>query len=176
MLGGRWLRVALVLGGMMSAFGMFNALVLSYSRLPLAMAQDGMLPKFFARVHPRTNAPWVAIVACAVAWACCLGLGFERLVIMDVLLCGASLVLEFAALAVLRMREPHLPRPFRVPGGMPGAVLVGVPPTLLLVLSAVHADRERIFGMNALVLGTLLMLAGFVAYGASRISRQRNSA
>ena len=40
----RGFRVALVLGGMMSAFGMFNALVMSYSRLPLAMAQDGLLP------------------------------------------------------------------------------------------------------------------------------------
>src|SRR6202034_4911609 len=37
----RGFRVALVLGGMMSAFGMFNALVMSYSRLPLAMSQDG---------------------------------------------------------------------------------------------------------------------------------------
>ena len=43
-LAGRIFRAALVLGGMMSAFGMFNALVMSYSRLPLAMAQDGMLP------------------------------------------------------------------------------------------------------------------------------------
>jgi len=34
---------------MMSAFGMFNALVMSYSRLPLAMALDGMLPKIFGK-------------------------------------------------------------------------------------------------------------------------------
>lgn len=164
MLGGPWLRVALVLGGMMSAFGMFNALVLSYSRLPMAMAQEGMLPKIFARVHPRTNAPWVAIIACAIGWACCLGLGFERLVIMDVLLCGASLVLEFVALAVLRVREPNLPRPFRVPGGLTGAVLIGIPPTLLLIFSMMHADREQIFGMNALLLGFLIMAASVLAY------------
>src|SRR5262249_51580244 len=80
MIGGRifaieWLRFLIVLGGMMSAFGMFNALVMSYSRLPLAMARDGMLPKFFARTNKR-NAPWVAIVVCAAGWALCLGLGF----------------------------------------------------------------------------------------------------
>ena len=68
LIGGPWLRLALVLGGMMSAFGMFNALVMSYSRLPLAMAQDGMLPRVFARVHPRTRTPWVAIVVCATGW------------------------------------------------------------------------------------------------------------
>src|SRR5437868_15323616 len=57
LVGGPLLRVGLVLGGMMSAFGMFNALVMSYSRLPLAMAQDRMLPRAFARVHAHSRAP-----------------------------------------------------------------------------------------------------------------------
>ncbi len=164
LVGGAWLRAALVLGGTLSAFGMFNALVLSYSRLPLAMAQDGMLPKVFSRLHPRTQAPWVSILACAIAWAGCLGLGFERLVIMDVMLCGLSLVLEFVALVALRVREPNLPRPFRVPGGMTGAVLIGIPPTLLLAFAMFHADREQIFGMSALTLGLLLIVSGGVLY------------
>jgi amino acid transporter len=54
---------------MMSGFGMFNALVMSYSRLPLAMAQDGMLPKVFGKLHPKSRAPWVAILALAVGGA-----------------------------------------------------------------------------------------------------------
>src|SRR5438105_11502706 len=95
MLGGPLLRMGLILGGMISGFGMFNALVMSYSRLPLAMAQDGMLPPAFARVHPKTQAPWVAILVCAAGWALCLGLGFERLVTLDVMLYGGSLLLEF---------------------------------------------------------------------------------
>ena len=73
-LGFEWLRFLIVLGGMMSAFGMFNALVMSYSRLPLAMAREGMLPKIFAKTSQRTNAPWVAILVCASGWALCLGL------------------------------------------------------------------------------------------------------
>src|SRR5262249_34876580 len=80
LIAGNWLRVALVLGGMLSGFGMFNALVMSYSRLPFAMAQDGMLPSAFAKVDRQSGAPWVAIVACAAGWALCLGLGFERLI------------------------------------------------------------------------------------------------
>jgi amino acid transporter len=56
-LGIEWLRFMIVLGGMMSAFGMFNALVMSYSRLPLAMAREGMLPKIFAKTSKRTNVP-----------------------------------------------------------------------------------------------------------------------
>src|SRR5712671_4017134 len=117
-LGANWLGFLLVLGGMMSAFGMFNALVMSYSRLPLAMAQDGMLPKVFGRTHATTRAPWVAIVVLATGWALCLGLGFERLVTLDIILYGASLMLEFVTLVVLRIREPELKREFRVPGGL----------------------------------------------------------
>jgi len=172
MLGGAPLRIALVLGGMMSAFGMFNALVMSYSRLPLAMAQDGMLPKAFARMN-RRNAPWVSIVVLATGWALCLGLGFERLVMLDVLVYGASLLLEFLALVVLRVKEPSLPRPFKVPGGMLGAVAVGVLPMLLLVFSIARGEREQIMGINGLLVGAFLALAGFGAYGIDVALRRR---
>jgi amino acid transporter len=160
----RGFRVALVLGGMMSAFGMFNALVMSYSRLPLAMAQDGLLPSVFGKVHSKTRAPWVAIVVLAGCWALCLGLGFERLVTIDVLLYGMSLTLEFVALIVLRIKEPTLRRPFKVPGGLTGAVLLGVSPVLLLGFSIVHGEGEQILGMSGLGFGLLLIGAGFVAY------------
>jgi amino acid transporter len=167
LMAGNWLRVVLVLGGMMCGFGMFNALVMSYSRLPLAMAQDGMLPRAFARLHPKTRVPWVAILVCAAGWALCLGLGFERLVTLDIMLYGGSLALEFVTLIVLRIREPQLPREFRVPGGLAGAVLVGVFPVLLLTLAIIHSDGERVLGMNGLTFGALIILAGFVAYLAT---------
>jgi amino acid transporter len=164
LVGGPLLRVGLVLGGMMSAFGMFNALVMSYSRLPLAMAQDGMLPKAFAKLQPRSRAPWVSIIALAVGWACCLGLGFERLVTIDILLYGTSLALEFAALVWLRVREPELHRPFRVPGGMFGAMAVGIFPILLLGFSVVRSQSEQVLGMSSFVFGMILVGAGVVAY------------
>jgi len=163
----RGFRVALVLGGMMSAFGMFNALVMSYSRLPLAMSQDGMLPAVFQKLHSKTRAPWVAIVVCAAGWAMCLGLGFERLVTIDILLYGMSLTLEFVALVALRIKEPNLRRPFKVPGGLPGAILLGVCPVLLLGFAMVHGESEHIFGMNGLAFGFLLIIGGFLAYWGS---------
>ena len=167
----RGFRVALVLGGMMSAFGMFNALVMSYSRLPLAMAQDGLLPSVFGKVHSKTRAPWVAIIVLAGCWAMCLGLGFERLVTIDVLLYGMSLTLEFVALIVLRIKEPTLRRPFKVPGGMAGAVLLGVSPVLLLGFSIVHGEGEQILGMSGLAFGLLLIGGGFVAYWVKSMLR-----
>ncbi len=164
MLGGPLLRVGLALGGIISGFGMFNALVMSYSRLPLAMSQDGMLPKIFGKLHPRTRAPWVAIIALAICWAMCLGLGFERLVTIDILLYGASLALEFVALVVLRIREPELPRAFRVPGGMLGAIFVGIPPMLLLGFSVIRSETEQVLGMSSFAFGMILIVAGVFAY------------
>ena len=164
MLGGPWLRVFLIAGGMFSGFAMFNALVMSYSRLPLAMSQDGMLPKFFGTLHPRTRAPWVAIMVLAVGWAMCLGLGFERLVTLDILIYGLSLLLEFAALVALRVREPKLDRPFRVAGGLTGAITIGIPPMLLLGFDMVQSQSERVWGMSSFALGALVIAAGVAGY------------
>jgi len=164
LLGGPLLQIGVVLGGMISAFGMFNALVMSYSRLPLAMAQDGMLPSIFGKLQRRSRAPWVAIVACAIGWALCLGLGFARLVTLDILLYGFSLMLEFAALAVLRFREPNLPRPFRVPGGLCGAIAVGIPPMSLLGFSIVRSEPEQEWNMSSFAFAMILIAAGVVAY------------
>jgi amino acid transporter len=161
---GRWLEIAIVAGGMIAAVATFNSLMMSYSRLPMAMAQDGLLPRILARVHPRTGAPWVALVACAVLWGACLGLGFDRLVTLDIMLWGASMVLEFVALVLLRIREPQLPRPFRVPGGTAGAALLGLLPTALLLIAGLHAENERVAGLNVWLFGFLVMLAGAAAY------------
>jgi amino acid transporter len=168
LLGGPPLRIALVIGGMVSAFGMFNALVMSYSRVPLAMAQDGMLPHVFANLHPRTRAPWVAIIVCALGWALCLGLGFERLVTIDILLYGFSLSLEFIALLFLRIREPELPRPFRVPGGMFGAIAIGIVPMLLIGFSVIRSERESVWGITSFSLGMILVVAGVAVYFVNR--------
>jgi amino acid transporter len=169
LLGGPWLRLGLALGGMISGFGMFNALVMSYSRLPLAMAEDGMLPKVFGKLHPKTRAPWVAIVGLATCWAMCLGLGFERLVTLDILLYGGSLALEFLALIFLRLREPDLPRAFRVPGGMAGAIAVGIAPMLLLGFSVARGESEHVLGMSSFAFGMILVGGGVVAYWINHI-------
>jgi amino acid transporter len=169
LLGGPLLRIGVVLGGVISAFGMFNALVMSYSRLPLAMAQDGMLPGVFAKLQKKSRAPWVAIIALATCWAMCLGLGFARLVTLDILLYGFSLLLEFVALAVLRFREPELARPFRVPGGLFGAIAIGIPPMLLLAFSIIRSEHEQVWNMSSFAFGMILIAAGFVAYGVNHL-------
>jgi amino acid transporter len=167
---GPWLGIGLVSAALVAEFGTFNSLVMTYSRLPVAMAEDGHLPQIFTR-KLTNGAPWVAILVLGLTWALSLGLSFDRLVMLDILLYGASLVLEFLALIVLRQREPELPRPFRVPGGLLGAALVGVGPTLLLIVALVKNRSEQLdlgrFGtISTLALGLVLMAAGVVYYYA----------
>jgi amino acid transporter len=173
-MGVQWLRFFVTVGGMMSAFGMFNALVMSYSRLPLAMGRDGMLPKFFSKVTKKNQTPWVSVVVLASCWALCLGLGFKRLVTLDIMLYGASLMLEFVTLVALRIREPNLRRSFRVPGGMAGAVSCGLFPLALLILAMVEGEHEALLGINGLVFGAVIILSGFGLYLATGKLRSRN--
>jgi amino acid transporter len=163
-LGGPILSGLVVAGGALCGIGIFNALVLSYSRIPAALADDGYLPRILSRRSPATGAPTVSILVCAVFWTACLTLGFDRLVELDVLLYGASLMLEFVALVRLRVREPGLRRPFRIPGGTAGAVAAGVGPAVLLAIALVQNRSERFGPVNALIFGTAVVLAGPILF------------
>jgi amino acid transporter len=81
--------------------------------------------------------------------------------------------LEFVALVVLRFTEPELPRPFKVPGGMFGAILAGALPIALLAFAVVRSDRERVLGMNSFLFGALMIAAGFAVYAIDAILSRR---
>ncbi len=157
------LGLAVVAGGMINGVGMFNPLMMSFTRVPFAMAEDRLLPRAFTRRN-RRNVPWVSVLFCAAIWALALSFSFERLISIDLVLYGASLILEFVALVVLRLREPGLRRPFRVPGGTLGTVIVGLGPTLLIAFALYAVRNERILGLNALLFATLVALSGALAY------------
>ena len=165
--GGPVLGLLVVVAAAVSNFGMFNALTMSYTRLPYVMALDGLLPKVFAK-RLANGVPWVALLACATGWALALGLTFERLITIDLVLWGLSVMLEFAALVVLRVREPDLPRPFKVPGGTGTAVLFGMGPGLL-VLYALWVSRAEMVGRVPAVWFSLGIVGlGVVGYGVAR--------
>ena len=84
------------------------------------------------------------------------------------MLYGCSLTLEFLALIWLRVKEPNLPRPFRVPGVMFGAIAVGIAPTLLLGFAVVRSQSETVLGMSSFLFGLILIGAGVVAYLINR--------
>jgi amino acid transporter len=142
---------------------MFNALVMSYTRLPVAMAEDGMLPRALAKRN-RRGAPWVSILACGAAWALALNLPFERLISVDLVLYGTSLLLEFVALVVLRAREPLLKRPFKA-GNFAFACLLGVAPAALIGYALYVSRGDKVIGsISALAFASAVGLAGLPLY------------
>ncbi|HTP29915.1 MAG TPA: APC family permease, partial [Anaeromyxobacteraceae bacterium] len=176
-LGGPTLAWAVALGGAVSAFGMYNALLLAWSRLPVALAEDRWLPRALAHRSQRARAPtWSVLVGGAMS-VLCVGLGLRRLVEIDIILYGAALALEFAALVALRVREPELARPFRVPGGTIGSVAMALPPMALLALAAWQARGEpAIAGMSAFGLSTAIAVVGIAWWAALRLFRRTHPA
>lgn len=170
-LGGSALGMAMAIGALISTFGIFNSLTLSISRLPPAMAEDGWAPKFLA-LRLRNGAPWAAIVSCGILWICALCLSFDRLVLLDVMLYGAGLVLEFIALTALRVREPDMRRPFRMPGGVPGTIIAAVGPVALLLCALVKSRSDKLGSISAFAAGAAIagigLLIGFAVAGRRR--------
>jgi amino acid transporter len=167
------LALTVVLGGAISGIGMFNALMMSYTRVPYALAEEGLLPRVLTRTTA-AGVPWASVGLCALAWALALRLSFERLISIDLVLYGAALLLEFVALVVLRVREPNIKRPFRVPGGTRTAVLLGVCPALLIGFALYAARDEKVAGLPALAFAALVAAAGPAVYlAAKHITRKR---
>ncbi len=156
--GGAWLRAALAVGGMASMAGLFNALLLSYSRLPFALARDGYLPAALARVHPTRGTPWAAIAASALACTALAPFSFKQLVVFGVTLYSLALALQCAALVRRRLRGAPT-RAFRIPGGRAGVALAVACPLAMAALNI------GVLGPRALVWDALAALTGPVAYG-----------
>ena len=164
-IGGPLLGSAILIAALIGSFAICNALVLSYSRLPVALADNDYLPRPFRVRREKSGAPWVSILACSLAWGAMLPLGFDRLIAIDVMLYGLCLSVQFISLVVLRVKEPDLPRPFRVPGGKWGVSLAAVAPVLLLVTALYHEciqpDRSLLplaFGGGLVAMGPVLYL------------------
>jgi amino acid transporter len=171
-IGGPVLSLAIVAGGAISGIGMFNALVMSYTRLPMVMAEDRMLPSFLAQRNGR-RVPWVSVVFCGLSWALALKLPFERLISIDLILYGSALLLEFVALIVLRIREPHLERPFKA-GNLAFACSLIVGPTALIGYALWASRGEKVLGsISALALASGVALLGPILYRITAVQQAR---
>ena len=127
---GPWISLA----GMVSALAMFNASLLAYSRIPAAMADDGLLPPRLAATDA-SGTPRAAVLVSAAIYSVFALLPFSGLVVADVVFYALALLLEFGALLAIRRREPGLRGPFRIPlsdrgvtvlAALPLAILAGV--------------------------------------------------
>ena len=136
--------------------------MLSQARVLLAMARDGLLPRFFADVHPRFRTPWKSTILTGVFVALLSSLLPLR-ILADLVNIGTLLAFAIVCAAVLIMRRTHpeAKRPFRAPL-VPLTPVLGVATCLLLMFSLPAENWLRLGGW--LVLG----LAIYFGYGRRR--------
>lgn len=140
-----------------------NACLLMASRVFYSMGRDRLGPAFVTRVNVR-GAPSTSLIASGAMSIAFLASGtFNTLIAIAAFFFVAMYSLSFAALFLLRRREPNAPRPFRAIGHpwTTGFVLVG---SIAFLVSAVVADRRN----------SLFALATVVAsYPIFRLTRGR---
>ncbi|KAK4792521.1 hypothetical protein SAY86_022956 [Trapa natans] len=138
---GKWLKVWIEIGSVLSAMGLFEAQLSSSSYQLLGMADLGMIPAFFSNRSRWFNTPWVGIVF---STAFCIGISymnFEDIVASANLLYSLGMLLEFASFLWLRRKRPEINRPYRVPLGLRWLALMCVVPSGFLVVIIVFAKK-----------------------------------
>src|SRR6266700_2053487 len=139
---------------MVATFSTLLGSILTSPRIFFAMADDGLLFKAVARVHPRFQTPSVAIVVTGVlgvVWV--LVLNYEQLADQFIVAIFPFYALAAAAVFVLRRRQPERPRPVRV-WGYPVVPLLFVLATFLILGNALWAHpRETGFAFLIILLG-----------------------
>jgi amino acid transporter len=167
---GRFLASWIALGGMISALALFNALLLSYSRIPFVLANDGLLPQPLAKLDVR-GTPRTAVIISAICYSFFTLVAFGGLVIADVLLYSLALFLEFGALVQLRKTEPSLRGAFRIPLGRGGVALLAALPMIVLTGVIAISFRDGEYGVPAVISAAVAIAAGPVMY---RLAYWRN--
>ena len=141
-----------------AAFSGLNGSMMTGSRIFYAMADRGLFFRSVAQVSPRFNSPSVAIgIATVLGVAYVLANDFAQLADKFVLGIWPFYALSVAAVFVLRLRQPQLPRPYRV-WGYPVVPLVFLVASLLMVANALlTAPRDTGYTF-------LVILAGIPVY------------
>jgi basic amino acid/polyamine antiporter, APA family len=115
--GGTWASTLLAAGAVISIFSVTLVVMYGQTRILFAMGRDGLLPSMFAKVNPRSMTPVGNTIIVAVATG--ILAGFIPLTwLLDAVSIGTlvAFITVSIGVIVLRVREPNLERPFKVPG------------------------------------------------------------
>lgn len=139
---------------MLSSLGSLHSSVLANSRVPYAMAADGMFFKSLAKVSARSRVPVNAVLA-QCGWASVLAISGTYDTLTDSVVFASCLfyALSAAAVIIFRIREPDLPRPFRT-WGYPFTPIAFVAVSAALLASALYATpKQALLGVGVILLG-----------------------
>ena len=158
LIGGGWLGFLMTAAAMLGNVSLLNATVLTSTRMPSSMAEDGYLPPLFAAKHKKFGTPWIAILISSAIYAL---LAFRTLAqLLTVYVWLRILVTALTVLAAWRLRKarPEMKRPFRIPWGGAGLAYVVIAPLAMSAVALVGSDKF------ALKWGPVPVALGVMAY------------
>jgi APA family basic amino acid/polyamine antiporter len=165
----RWLSPLIKLGAICGLSSVVLVGMLAQSRIFYTMANDGLLPSWVARIHPRFRTPHLTTIVTGLAMAVVAGTtsiaALGELVSMGTLF---TFVIVCAGVVVLRRTRPDLVRPFRTPWS-PVVPLLGVA-TCAYLMSGLPGDTWL-----RLLLWMGAGLVVYAAYGRRHSKVQRHS-
>jgi amino acid transporter len=174
LIGGAWLGSLMTIAAMICNLALLNSTVLTSTRMPFTLAEDGYLPTFLTRRHPRYGTPWIAILISAAIYASLALNSLGELISIYVWLRAATTVLTVLSAWGLRRKRPDLPRAFRIPCGNLGLIYVIAMPLAMTYVVLRYSDPIALrWGPWALAAGPIvyLVVKGF----ARRASRHNHS-
>jgi amino acid transporter len=155
-----WLGTWMTLAAMVGSIALLNSTILTTTRMPFAMAEDGYLPRTLTRRHLRYGTPWLAIVASAAIYALLAWQSLAQLISVYIWLRSATTVLTVLSAWKLRKMRPDLPRSFKIPGGHMGLLYVVGAPVVMAMIALLGSDRfGMIGGAIGMILGPLVYVA-----------------
>ncbi|MEF3366503.1 amino acid permease [Methylocystis sp. 9N] len=161
-----WLSWTVKLGALAGLTTAILVLLFGQTRVFYAMAQDGLLPQIFARLHPKFRTPAVSQIMIGVVVAVAAGL-FPIDILGEMVSIGTLAAFALVCMAVLRLRRMHpdLHRPFRAPG-IPWLPIAGIFSCAALMVALPLDTWLR------LLIWTGIGMAIYVFYGVKHAKRQ----
>ena len=152
------LGVFFVFIAVLAQFSLFNAYITSGSRGFFALAADNLAPKALVKCSEDRGVPYIAVLSLGAFSLVASTFPFEVIVVVDVMLFISAYVLIFIAACILRVKEPDLERPFKIPLGTKGFIAMCIPPVIIAILALFISGTDYFLG------GLLALFSGPVAY------------
>jgi APA family basic amino acid/polyamine antiporter len=151
---GDWGAQAVSIAAMISIFAALNGSILTGARVPYAMARDRRFFASVAKVNAAYHTPGVSILALSV-WSALLVLSgrYEQLFTYVIFASWILYGMTTAAVIVLRLKKPDLPRPYKTLAYPVLPVLFVVVAIFLVLSTLFDSPRESLLGLGFIFLG-----------------------
>jgi amino acid transporter len=156
LIGGPWLGNLMTAAAVVGSVALLNSTVLTTTRMPFALAEDGYLPPFLTRKHPRYGTPWIAILISAAFYAALARYTLGQLISIYIWLRAATTVMTVLSAWGMRRKHPLLPRAFKIPGGNLGLVYVIAMPLAMTYVALRYSPVALLGGLLTLAAGPVV--------------------